>query len=255
MSLNTIKTFILDLIFPRYCLDCGKEIASKQSVLVCDACFGKITLNSGVQCHICGLRISNGTCLPAGDVPKGHKRCRKKTPLKGLFAASQYQNPILKEMIHQFKYQSVESLKKPLAELIITYITKELLTDKLTNSVLVPIPLTLKRKINRGFNQSELLAKEIGKFLNCPVLNLLKRKKFTSPQAEISDWQKRKENISGAFTVRKNPRILSTPYPQNYPKIILVDDVATSGATLEEAALVLKQAGIKQIYGLVVARG
>ncbi len=243
MSLNTIKTFILDLIFPRFCLGCQKEMASKQSVLVCDACFGKIALNSGVQCHICGLRNTKGTC----------KRCRQKTPLKGLLAASQYENPILKEMIHRFKYQSVESLKKPLAELIIAYIAKEFLTDKLANSVLVPIPLTLKRKINRGFNQSELLAKEIGKFLNCPVINLLKRKKFTSPQAEISDWQKRKENISGVFC-------LSTSYPHFYRfrkpiKIILVDDVATSGATLEEAARVLKQAGIKEIYGLVVAKG
>lgn len=229
-------------------------MASKQSVLVCDGCFDKIALNSGVQCHICGLRNTRGTC----------KRCRQKTPLKGLLAASQYENPILKEMIHRFKYQSVESLKKPLAELIIAYIAKELLIDKLTNSVLVPIPLTLKRKINRGFNQSELLAKEIGKFLNCPVINLLKRKKFTSPQAEISDWQKRKENISGAFC-------LSTSYPpaqiflgearpatagrQNYPKIILVDDVSTSGATLEEAANVLKEAGVKEIYGLVIAKG
>ncbi len=252
MSLSTVKTFILDLIFPRYCLGCEKEMASKQSVLVCDACFGKIILNSGVQCHICGSRIS---------VPEGHKRCRQKTPLKGLFAASQYQNPILKEMIHQFKYQSVESLKKPLAELIIAYIAKELLIDKLANSVLVPIPLTLKRKINRGFNQSELLAKEIGKFLNCPVINLLKRKKFTSPQAEISDWQKRKENISGAFCLNSNIPILSPKlliYEINSllkVKVILVDDVATSGATLEEAATVLKQAGIKEIYGLVIAKG
>ncbi|MDP3004036.1 MAG: ComF family protein [Candidatus Azambacteria bacterium] len=238
------KGWLLDLVFPRFCLGCEKEMASKQSVLVCDACFGKIILNSGVQCHICGSRIS---------VPEGHnKRCRKKTPLKGLFAASQYQNPILKEMIHQFKYQSVESLKKPLAKLIIAYITKELLIDKLANSVLVPIPLTLKRKINRGFNQSELLAKEIGKFLNCPVINLLKRKQFASPQVEISDWQKRKENISGAFAL--NAKIPMGQFG-DIIKVILIDDVATSGATLEEAALILRSAGIKEIYGLVVARG
>ncbi len=155
-------------------------------------------------------------------------------------------------MIHRFKYQSVESLKKPLAELIIAYIAKELLIDKLANSVLVPIPLTLKRKINRGFNQSELLAKEIGKFLNCPVINLLKRKKFTSPQAEISDWQKRKENISGVFALSAK---ISTEQFSDIKKVILVDDVATSGATLEEAATVLSQAGIKEIYGLVIAKG
>ena len=137
------------------------------------------------------------------------------------------------------------------------YLKKENLTDKFSarknNFILVPIPLTLRRKLVRGFNQSELLAKEIGNFLNCPVINLLKRKKFTSPQAEISDWQKRKENISGVFC-------LSPTYPQIYRfrkpiKVIIVDDVATSGATLEEAANVLKEAGIKEIYGLVVAKG
>jgi len=224
-------------------------MASKQASQICDACFGKIALNSGVQCHICGLRNQLGTC----------RGCRKKTPLKGLFAAGQYKNPILKEMIRQFKYQPVESLGKPLAELIIAYIAKELLIDKLTNSVLVPIPLTLRKKISRGFNQSELIAEEIGKFLNCPVINLLKRKKSTSPQAEIPDWQKRKENISGAFALEKNPKILSTLYPQNYrfleSIVLLVDDVATSGATLEEAATVLRSAGIKEIYGLVAAKG
>ncbi len=245
-----LRNFLLDLIFPRYCLGCEKEMASKQASQVCDACFDKIALNSGVQCHICGLRNPKGTC----------QRCRQKTPLKGLLAASQYENPILKEMIHLFKYQSVESLKKPLAELIINYLKKENLIDKFSarknNFILVPIPLTLKRKLSRGFNQSELLAEEIGKFLNCPVINLLKRKKFTSPQAEISDWQKRKENISGAFRLSTSyPHFYRFPKPIKTIKIILVDDVATSGATLEEAARVLKQAGVKEIYGLVIAKG
>jgi len=153
-------------------------------------------------------------------------------------------------MIHRFKYQSIESLKKPLAQLIINYLEKELLNNKLKNYVLTPIPLSLRRKINRGFNQSELLAVEISKYLNLPVVNLLKRKKFTAPQADISDWQKRKENISGAFEM-----IDSKNQSGRYKKVILVDDVATSGATLEEAARVLKEAGIKEVYGLVVARG
>ena len=162
----------------------------------------------------------------------------------------------MREMIHAFKYHSIEALKKPLAELVIAYIQKELFTNqpivyRLKDCVLVPVPLTLRRKINRGFNQSELLALEIAKYLDAPVMNLLKRKKFTDPQAEISGWQKRKENISGAFT-------LSPSYPHRYrsiKRVILVDDVATSGATLEEAARILKQAGVKEIYGLVIAKG
>ena len=195
---------------------------------------------------MCGLRTVDGTCRP----------CRNKTFLKGLFAAGKYENPILREAINKFKYNSIESLKKPLAELVIKYLEKEKLASIFADSVLVPIPLTWRRKINRGFNQSELLAKELSPILNCHFMNLLKRQKFNAPQAKIQDWKKRKENISGAF-------ILSPSYPQIYrcrtsikdAKVILVDDVATSGATLEEAARVLKEAGVKEVYGLVVAKG
>ena len=241
------KNLLLDLVFPRHCLGCKIELPSKQASLICEACFGKIILNSALKCHICGLRNNKGVC----------KNCRKKTNLKIIFSAGHYSDPILREAIHAFKYHSIEYLKETMAGLMIKYIKKERLENKFAGSILVPIPLTLRRRITRGFNQSELLANEFSKFLKCPVINLLKRRKFVLPQAEIPDWQKRKENISGAF-------ILSPPYPQNYRflesikmlKVILVDDVATSGATLEEAARVLKEAGvIKEVYGLVVAKG
>ena len=243
------KNLLLDLIFPRHCLGCKIETPSKQASLICEACFDKIILNSALRCHICGLRNNKGVCLPDG---RHGKNCRKKTNLKIIFSAGHYSDPILRETIHAFKYHSIEYLKETLAELIIKYIKKEHILNKFAGSILVPIPLTLRRRVTRGFNQSELLASELSKFLNCPVINLLKRRKFILPQAEISDWQKRKENISGAF-------ILSPPYPQNYrfrkSIVILVDDVTTSGATLEEAARVLKEAGVKEIYGLVVAKG
>ena len=232
------------MIFPRFCLGCKTELKSGSN-LVCASCIKNVNLIRGIHCHVCGLRTDRGS--------SHSRRCRKKTALKGLFAAGHYQDPILREMIHAFKYHSIEALKKPLAELVNAYIQKELLTNqpivyKLKDCVLAPVPLTLRRKINRGFNQSELLALEIAKYLDAPVMNLLKRKKFTDPQAEISGWQKRKENISGAFAL--NTKSLNIP-----KKVILVDDVSTSGATLEEAARILKQAGVKEIYGLVIAKG
>ena len=233
-----LKNFLLDLIFPRYCLGCQKELSyDAENTQICGDCFAKIRLNRGAQ-------------------------YQKETALKAMFAAGQYDDPILREAIKSFKYQSIESLKKPLAKLAIDYLKKENLASKFSGFVIAPIPLTLRRKSNRGFNQSDLLAKEIGAFLNCPVVNLLKRKKFNFPQAEIPDWQKRKENISGAFA--PNVKSLNIPLPddrlevgqlQNIEKVLLIDDVSTSGATLEEAAFVLKQAGAKEIYGLVIAKG
>ncbi len=232
-----LRNFLLDLIFPRYCLGCQKELESQQTSQICEVCFAKIRLNRGVQ-------------------------YQKKTALKAVFAAGRYDDPILREAVKSFKYQSIESLKEPLAKLAIDYLKKENLAGKFSGFVITPVPLTLRRRLNRGFNQSELLAKEIGAFLNCPVVNLLKRKKFNFPQAEITDWQKRKENVTGAFAL--NVKSLNIPLPddrrlvgqlQNIEKIILVDDVSTSGATLEEAASVLKKAGAKEIYGLVIAKG
>ena len=256
-----LKNFLLDLIFPRFCLGCSKELDLKQASFICEACFNDIALNS-VQCHICGLRNKNGTC----------QKCRKKTFLNGLFAAGKYQDPTLREAIHQFKYQSMESLKKPLAQLMINYLEKEKLINKLSPSggspegrknftpILTPIPLTMFRKLRRGFNQSELLAIEISKYLNFPIVKLLKRKKFSAPQARTKDWQTRKENVSGAFCLSKPPTLISDinnpiiDIGYQYKKVILVDDVSTSGATLEEAARILKEAGAKEVYGLVVAK-
>ena len=249
-----IKQFLLDLIFPRFCVGCKKELNLKTASFICEACLNNIALNSGIECHVCGLRNENGVC----------RGCRKKTFLSGLFAAGKYQDPILREAIHQFKYQSAESLKKPLAELLIKYLKKENLVEKLQlletrfstfPIVLVPIPLSWRKKLSRGFNQSELLAVEISKYLNLPIVNLLKRQKFTAPQARITDWKQRKENISGAFELTTNNKQLTTHNLRWYNKVILVDDVSTSGSTLEEAARVLKEAGAKEIYGLVVAKG
>ncbi|MDO8743185.1 MAG: hypothetical protein Q7J30_01325, partial [Candidatus Azambacteria bacterium] len=125
-------------------MGCEQEIGSKQPSQICDGCFGKIVLNRGVQ-------------------------YQKKTAIKSLFAAGRYEDPILRAMILAFKYQSIESLKVPLAELMINYLRKENLIGEFSGSVIVPVPLTLKRKLARGFNQSVLLAKEIGGHLNCPV--------------------------------------------------------------------------------------
>ena len=259
-----IKDFLLDLIFPRFCLGCQKELGLKQVSFICETCFNNIPLND-IECHVCGLRTADGTCLPA----QTGRQCRSRTSLKGLFAAGHYQDPTLREAINHFKYNSIESLKKPLTELLINYLKKEKLIDMLSNSILAPIPLTWRRKINRGFNQSEILAKELSPILNCPVINLLKRQKFNAQQAKITDWKKRKENISGAFTINSKIFNLSTTYPlftrhpmsgkrgrpDEIKRVVLVDDVSTSGATLEEAARVLKEAGFKEVYGLVVAKG
>jgi ComF family protein len=114
--------------------------------------------------------------------------------------------------------------------------------------LIVPVPLHKSRKCWRGFNQAEEIAKKISKEIKIPIVseNLFRVKK-TFPQVEMNDHQKRLENITGAFNI-KNLKVFQDK------KIILVDDVYTSGATMEECAKVLRNAGAKEIWGIVVAK-
>ena len=115
--------------------------------------------------------------------------------------------------------------------------------------LVVPIPLHSAKLRKRGLNQSELLAKNFaGYFRLNMIADNLTRNKNTEPQIEMSNFKKRRENITGAFEVLR-------PEEFKNKKIILVDDVSTSRSTLEEAAKVLKGAGAKSIWGMVVARG
>ena len=113
---------------------------------------------------------------------------------------------------------------------------------------IIPIPLHKNKLKKRGFNQAEELAKGISKFLEKPIFNdVLLKIKPTFAQMELSK-EKRRENIKGAFVCQK-------PIVVRGKKILLVDDIFTTGATMEECARVLKEAGAREVWGAVVARG
>ena len=175
--------------------------------------------------------------------------------LSGVFSAAPYQNFIIKRLIAQFKYEPyVKGLAKTLASLIIhniqqteNHLLKVVPRSDLGTAFIVPIPLTKKRLKQRGFNQSEEIAKELAKFLEIPLANnILLKVKETRAQVELSG-KDREENLKGVFAVRNNDLIKNK-------NILLVDDVFTTGSTLKEAASVLKVAGAKQIWGITVAR-
>mgnify|MGYP001573538730 CR=1 FL=1 len=149
----------------------------------------------------------------------------------------------------------MESLKIPLGQLAFEFIKRNQLDSVFEKAVLVPVPLTRPRQTRRGFNQSELIALEIIKYFNAAVLrsNLIERVKFERQQADIADWHKRKNNVEDCFETR-NGETISELAKDNY-KFILVDDVSTSGATLEACVRLLKNAGAKEIWALVIARG
>ncbi|MGA3023437.1 MAG: ComF family protein [Bryobacteraceae bacterium] len=147
----------------------------------------------------------------------------------------------LRELIHVFKYGRVETLAGPLGRLLALALPRAERFD-----AVVPMPLHWVRRWTRGFNQSELLAREIARRCSVPVRNLVRRARATTPQAGLTN-AKRRANVSGAFRVPRPERVRGL-------RILLVDDVMTTGATASACARALKQAGAARVALLTVAR-
>jgi len=236
-NLKKITSFILDLIFPVYCSGCGKE-----GSYLCQNCAEEIIQTTKFFCPVCQKLSFCGQVCPS---------CQKKSYLDGLIWIAPYQNQVLRKMIYSFKYEFARKMAKPLASLM----AKTILNSELINLfspkeawLIVPIPLQNKKLKERGFNQSELLAEEVSNQIKIPlVIGVLIKIKNTPSQTKLKE-RERKENVKGAFST-KNINLVKDK------KIILIDDVTTTGATLEEAAKVLKRAGAKLVWGLVLAKG
>jgi ComF family protein len=238
MELFSCKKFLLNTFFPQFCLGCNKE-----GKVICPNCFFSIEISEYQYCPFCKK--------PQRVLEKGTCSLHRKNALNGLFSAVSYKTPLAQSLIKNFKYEPfLKILAEPLASLIVTHF---LLSKKwqifypLKKSLFVSVPLINFRKRWRGYNQAEEIAKILSNFFKAPMESdsLIKIKK-TESQVELTG-KEREKNIKDAFKV-KNPEIFKGK------KIFIVDDVFTTGATLEETARVLKNAGAKEVWGIVVAR-
>jgi ComF family protein len=149
----------------------------------------------------------------------------------------------MRQAIHQLKYHNLKAISSCLAELLADYLQ----LNPLPGEAIVPVPLHPRRLRERGYNQSGLLAKELGKLTNLPVIqDSLIRVKEARPQVRASNVKERRRNVANAFICRDEK--------VNGKQIILVDDVCTSGATLESCASALKSKGAIMVWGLTLAR-
>lgn len=234
--LRTIKnsgSFVLDLFFPIECLGCRKE-----GEWVCADCSRTILLNIKEECPYCHNFSQNGqTCF----------RCRKKERyLDGLVAGSSYGIPLVRRIITYLKYRYIQDLAQTVARMMLQglYFHGMFLEEEW---VLVPVPLHARRLRERGFNQADLFCRYLETATGFCHQAILSRVRFTPPQAALSR-EDRLINLKNVFVYQGGREIKNK-------KILLVDDVLTTGTTLNECARVLKQAGAKEIWGLVGARG
>ena len=234
------KNFLLELFFPSFCLGCQKE-----GILLCQDCKSTLEISEYNYC-LCSKPLR----LPAGSRSGKCSRCQDKK-LSGLYFALPYKEKFLtKRLIYQFKYAPyLKTLAKDLSGILIEHfvLAKNNIEEIWKDSILVPVPMDMKKMKNRGYNQSQELAKELAKTLKIPVIsnNLVKIKR-TLPQVDLKA-KEREANLKGAFLVKNTPEIKNK-------KIFLVDDVYTTGSTMEECARVLRDAGAKQVFGIAIAR-
>lgn len=160
-----------------------------------------------------------------------------------------YDDPVLAAAIHAFKYDRLQALQNPLGALLADYLTAILKNSDLDirNFLVVPIPLHATRLRDRGFNQALFLAKKIAERFGCETEELLIRAKNNKPQVGLAGRAARETNVAGIFRPR-DPQAITGK------KILLVDDVFTSGATMGEAVRVLKENRARRIVALVLAR-
>lgn len=225
--------FLIDILFPKICLGCGYL-----GCYICPHCQKKLIYLEQDFCLYCKRKSLYGLTHPGCTRPKG---------IDGMMAIFQY-NDFLKKIIKEIKYRLVTEVWR---EFSLNIYPEQLLKLGLYKRqshklYLQPVPLHKARLRIRGFNQAKLITDFFQKYIPYPQSEILIRKKETPSQAMSKNGSDRYQNVRGAFSVDRTT---------DNKKLILVDDVVTSGATVKEAAKTLKKAGVKTVFVLALARG
>lgn len=218
LTIKSLANFLLEIVFPSKCIGCGKR--------------------------------EEELCLDCAD---NIKRAERQTE-HDIFAVYDYRDPLIKNIIWKLKYYNNKRLGVKLGELLYTSMLEDIQDIQTfsqgTTIYVIPVPISKYRKKNRGYNQSEIIAKS---FCNSSELEILEfrndivvKKINTIPQAKLTNRNRRLQNIKGAFEIVNNKVIKNKT-------IIVVDDVTTTGGTILEIMKILKKAGAKKVVGFAVA--
>lgn len=229
MSLAGLRRLVADMIFPKSCLSCGEE-----GEWLCGACRGDQAIVPKKICPVCKNPTAGACCISAR--------------LDALYVLSSYHEGSTDKIIKQLKYGYSEDIVEEIMAERLAIFFDRFAAELPSSLILGPLPLHYRKRLERGFNQAELLADELSRISGWRVENdLIKRIKYNKQQARLTG-SKRKENVRGIFQV--DERRISGNWGE---AILLVDDVYTTGSTMGEAAEVLKNAGFSRIFGLAAA--
>ena len=231
--LGKLGASLVDFVYPLTCVGCGK-----MGVDFCSICKQELEKVEQI-CPMCGKENIGGSV---------HKMCAKKLGIDGLTAVYTHDEKVMSGLIYRVRFEFNKELLKKFVGLLDFEVGKRF-------DMVVPVPLSIYRRNWRGFNQAKVIANEAGGQLSRPrveggrpnllVVECLKRVRNTKQQSKIKDRKSRLENVRGIFEITSDVE---------GKIVLLVDDVFTSGATMREATKVLKRAGAKFVWGLVLAR-
>jgi competence protein ComFC len=229
---------ITSLFYPPVCTVCSESI--EWGEYLCLDCQAKAPRITPPFCERCSEPFSGAISSDFECANCAHRRLYFEA------AVAVYRSRgVVRHVIHQFKYGHQMHLCRPVGEWLCTALYDERLSRRQFDMI-VPVPLHPARQRERGFNQAGLLAKLLSERISVPVKPLLQRTRYTTTQTAF-DRSERMENLRGAFRLRRKADVRGW-------RVLLVDDVLTTGATLSECARVLKKAGAVSIYAATAAR-
>ena len=236
-ELNLYFDSFLDLVFPVFCVDCKTKLKISDS-FVCSNCFTKIRLLTKKKCRKCSHEIGN---FSTTDICNS---CHsKRFYFKNCVALIEY-NDIARTIFHEIKFKKRRNLLMIFDKVMQSKI--DAITHIAQDSTIIPVPMRLGHKRKRTFNQAEIIAKKIAKITKQNFMELLIKNKSTKQQSLLTQ-KDRLKNLCGSFAVKKNKNIKGK-------RILIIDDVITTGSTLNECAKELMNAGAREVNCITIAR-
>ena len=230
MKIATLLYSILDIISPSHCAVCGQPVGSPE-YNVCKNCADRVKLiNDG--CPVCSGTLTDGYC----------RICSERTfyPTKNIILAEY--SGVMKELLHKLKFNGMKRLHVPIGRMAIKALTRRDVRADLITSV----PMNSRKRWKRGFNQSELIAKLISKKSSIPYRRLLKEKRKSVTQRELG-LRHRFINVINRYRVIRGAVFRDK-------SVLIIDDVFTTGATINECARVLLAAGARDVFSMTIAK-
>ena len=229
-GITRLASASLDILYPPRCVGCNKE-----DLFLCSTCLDSLPRLVAPYCLVCAQPIARGeTCSRCLASPLAIDGIRAPFLMEGT----------IREAVHRLKYNNLRAIAPTLGGLLAEFLDSQ----QMQGQVLMPVPMHPRRERQRGYNQAHLLAKEAGSRLGIPVVpKLLSRVSNSPPQAKSPGAEERRANVQGSFQCLR-------PFLVNGLEVVLVDDVCTTGATLEACAVALKEAGAASVWGVALAR-